>query len=243
MEGKLLLAALALASKGYSVFPCKPEQKVPLTTHGFHDATNEEAIITAWWQKTPAANIGLPTGKTNNISVIDIDSEEGWDIIARLNIPPSFTIQTPRGGRHIYYKYMPELQTGANIMQKIDVRNDGAYVLVPPSIVNGNEYKIIHHLAIQNLPFNPLPKAPKANGTTESNKWIVSLLKGVPERMRNDTAIRLVGYFHKKNIPADVIYQILVPFASKCSPPMELEELQRTIESVQRYSGIKVIEL
>lgn len=58
----LLTAALRYAERGLPVFPCKPGKKVPLTAHGFKDATTDPAVIKTWWKKHPKANIGVATG-------------------------------------------------------------------------------------------------------------------------------------------------------------------------------------
>ena len=44
-------AALRYAAKGWPVFPC--HGKIPLTPHGFHDASTDAATIEAWWRKIP----------------------------------------------------------------------------------------------------------------------------------------------------------------------------------------------
>ena len=54
-----LAYALAYASLGWKVFPCKPKSKVPATKNGFHDASSEALIINAWWLNTPDANVAL----------------------------------------------------------------------------------------------------------------------------------------------------------------------------------------
>jgi len=65
------------ANLGIPVFPCVPGGKQPLTPNGFHDATSAARIIHAWWQRTPDANIGLPTGASTGILVVDIDVHPG----------------------------------------------------------------------------------------------------------------------------------------------------------------------
>jgi hypothetical protein len=64
--------ALACARQGYRVFPLVPDGRAPLTAHGFHDATIDEAQIVAWWDQYPLANVGVATGKVSGIVVVDV---------------------------------------------------------------------------------------------------------------------------------------------------------------------------
>ena len=70
----LLAAALTYAELGYAVFPCTPGGKVPLTEHGFLDATTDPARIEAWWKEQPRANIGMAT---QGMLVVDADAPPG----------------------------------------------------------------------------------------------------------------------------------------------------------------------
>lgn len=78
-----LSAAITYAEAGLRVFPLKPKGKQPLPgTHGCTDGTTDKNIITSWWSKVPAANIGLCTGRTASgkyLVVIDLDEDEGKD--------------------------------------------------------------------------------------------------------------------------------------------------------------------
>ena len=53
-------AALRYAARGWPVFPCRG--KIPLTPHGFHDASTDAATIEAWWRENPDALISVATG-------------------------------------------------------------------------------------------------------------------------------------------------------------------------------------
>ena len=66
-------AALHYAELGYPVFPCAPGDKVPLTAHGFQDASSDPALVTAWWRRWPDANLGMPTGRPSGVDVVDVD--------------------------------------------------------------------------------------------------------------------------------------------------------------------------
>src|SRR6266478_3065554 len=71
ISGALLEAALGYGEGGIPVFPCNPDNKKPLTEHGFKDATTDPEKIRSWWREHPQAMIGVPTGPASGIFVID----------------------------------------------------------------------------------------------------------------------------------------------------------------------------
>jgi putative DNA primase/helicase len=163
----MLAAALAYAREGWPVFPCHPDTKRPLTPKGrdadggFKHATTHNQQISEWWQRLPKAMIGVPTGRAIGAFVIDVDA--GIDettgevfsadqIIAELEreisakLPTTWTLETPRGGRHLYFA-LPAGECPGNrtaIVQRVDVRGDGGYVIAPPSVrPDGRGYRWI----------------------------------------------------------------------------------------------------
>ena len=105
-----LLAALHYAARGWSVFPCWPGAKNPMTPHGFHDATTDRDTIIEWWRRAPDANIALPTGPSS-ADVLDVDvrpNGNGWSalrvlVAAGLLAGAMRTVRTPSGGLHLYF--------------------------------------------------------------------------------------------------------------------------------------------
>jgi putative DNA primase/helicase len=154
--------ALALAARGWPVFPCHPATKQPLVKSdvpgegGLKLATIDEAKIRAWWQRWPQAMIGLPTGAPIGAFVVDIDAGEDkatgevFEAAAlQLNLeraiggplPATRYALTPRGGVHLYFQLPDDGEVGnrANLLGKgsrIDIRGDGGYVIAPPSVRN-----------------------------------------------------------------------------------------------------------
>ncbi len=147
----LLDAALEYAEKGWPVFPCRPRGKVPLTPRGFKDATTDPAMIRTWWARWPDANIGMPTGPTSGIVVIDIDCGEGKcgdATFAELasgkpDVPRTVESLTGSGGRHLLFRSPdPTIgNTAGKLGKDIDTRGDGGYIVMPPSVhPNGRAY-------------------------------------------------------------------------------------------------------
>lgn len=138
----LAAAAQRYASLGIPVFPCAPGGKQPLTPNGFHDASASPVAVKRWWRRTPDANIGLPTGTTTGVLVVDVDvhdSGSGYDAFDRahhkgLTQGWGWLVRTPSGGMHAYFP-------AASVEQRcwqvpgahIDFRGDGGYVIAPPS--------------------------------------------------------------------------------------------------------------
>lgn len=136
-------AALRFAGNGIPVFPCLEGTKVPATEHGFHDASTDPDQINRWWTEEPRLNVAFSPHQAG-LGVIDIDGDEGeaswekWqDDNARLL--PTYTVRTPRGGRHLYYRgILPATQSKLGV--HVDTRGVGSYALVPPSTVGGAAY-------------------------------------------------------------------------------------------------------
>lgn len=132
------------------VFPVVARGKKPLTPHGFKDASNDPRDVERWWTEHPDANIGMPTGAVSGIFVLDIDFRSGGDkTLALLQketgpLPQTLTVTTGNGF-HLYFRYPSgqqykwKKQPGAGI----DIKSDGGYVLLPPSIhPSGRNYGI-----------------------------------------------------------------------------------------------------
>lgn len=145
-EPDLALAALDYARQGIAVFPVQPRGKIPLTAHGFKDATTDLGRVAAWWLVTPDANIGVPTGLT--FDVIDVDGREGVATMYNGNpalIDELIVLRVARtgrdGGRHLY---VPVSGRGnkAALYPGVDFRGAGGYVVAPPSVgANGRRYQ------------------------------------------------------------------------------------------------------
>src|SRR4029078_5239980 len=83
-EAAVIRTALALAARGFHVFPCRPRDKRPSTTNGHRDATTDPLIIRAWWHQQPDNNIAIATGEVSGIFVVDVDGLDAEAGLRRL---------------------------------------------------------------------------------------------------------------------------------------------------------------
>jgi len=163
-----VLAALEYAERGWHVFPVRGRSKVPLTAHGFHDASTSAAQIENWWARWPKANIGIACG-FSKLLVVDLDGEEGratWPDLAVRNGEQETTLvcETGGGGLHLYFAGEGRCTT-RHLGKGIDTRGHGGSVIAPPSLhVSGKHYRWRDRSA-------PLAPAPS---------WLLSALEPPP---------------------------------------------------------------
>ena len=160
-QTELLRSALAMAGRGWYVFPCAPGGKEPgLRGNWQHHATTDPTQICAWWTRRPY-NIGISCGPSGLV-VIDLDVPKGSDSdtvpptgaasLARLceqHAEPypstTVTVATPSGGSHLYFSAIVGRHvrnSAGSLAPLIDIRASGGYVIAPGSQVSGHAYAV-----------------------------------------------------------------------------------------------------
>lgn len=247
------LVAAAYAAMGWSVLPITPLQKFPPLLKSWLPYQSQIATlneIKEWWNHSPSANLAIVTGVVSDLSVIDVDDDAGGLASlkgADIRFPRTRVHKTPHG-YHLLFRYNPALHTGAGFLPGIDCRSDGGYIVAPPSQTEAGVYTVFRDAPLATLEAIPealtahtrpvAPRERRDNPTVPRDPdWVASALLGAPLHQRNDEATRLTGYFHRKGLSRAVILQVMSQFAARCNPPMELHELERTIDSVLRLSG------
>ena len=150
---RLLKQALAYAEQGIPVFPCIENGKVPAVPGGFLSATTDVDQINRWWYINPRYNIGVVPDSMGCV-VVDVDPsglDEMQAMMSRGELPPTYTVGTPRGGYHFYYTGSGPC-SASKIAAGIDTRGHGGDVLVPPSVVDGKKYEVTNGIPCATLP-------------------------------------------------------------------------------------------
>jgi len=228
-------AALALARRGLPVFPVRAGGKQPLIPgrhrddkpaadqcrgecggdgHGCWDGTIDLDRVRAWWERWPSANIGVRTGEL--FDVLDPDGTEGIAALVTFATEHEFDLErvpwvaTPGGGRH-YYFAPTGLGNAAGLLEGVDWRGRGGYVVVGPSIhPNGRPYAVVP-VEADRPPFvpaalralleppkpSPAPRPATFHPATTSTAYARAALDGTQARIleaargeRNATAFR-----------------------------------------------------
>jgi putative DNA primase/helicase len=163
-DNALLQAALEYARRGWPVLPLTAGEKAPnggLVHHGHKEATTDSDKIKVWWTEHPESNIGVCVGFEADLIVIDVDMHDvdGKASLKSLEedtgeLPETYTNETAGGGSHYFFKFPEELKEAelkAQLAPGIDLKHKG-FVVMPPSVVNGNPYQSIADGEIAGLP-------------------------------------------------------------------------------------------
>lgn len=172
-QGVLLRAALALARRGWHVFPCITGGKRPALPDDWKAiATTDPERVWRWWS-VRRWNIGISC-EPSGLIVIDLDVPRhlkrgkkvedglvtGADELARIcreeNVPypeDTFRVGTPSGGEHLYFDAggLDLRNSAGRLAPLIDIRAAGGYVVGPGSQTGQGDYRVLQGETV--LPF------------------------------------------------------------------------------------------
>lgn len=230
---------------------CPSPGKHPLTEHGCNDATTDEDLIAKWWEQYPNANVAVAT---TGLLVIDTDplldgSKNPWadNVAGGTGLGAGALAQTPRGGNHYWFRQPKGANyrnTTSKLAPKVDTRANGGYALVYPSRTDKGQYKWIEEHRLNDRP-ESLPEPPE---------WLCHLLVGgqetglrnspsdddstgqIIEGNRNNTLFSQAGYLRRAGFDKSVILNhIRFVNVTRCSPPLDDDEVKKLAWSICRY--------
>ncbi|WP_216210598.1 bifunctional DNA primase/polymerase [Amycolatopsis aidingensis] len=209
-ENPLLEWALYLAAMGWPVFPLRPlTKRQPAIKNWEHRATTDSTRIRRCWA-ADRWNIGLATGPAGLV-VVDLDTlkdgETGVDGMTALvevaaerggPVPETYTVVTPSGGRHLYYRCPAGVclrNTQGQVRPRVDTRAGGGYVVAPGSVTPDGGYELFDDRdpaelpgwLVQALAERPATanSAPVQIRSTDPSAYGSAALRGEAKRVRD----------------------------------------------------------
>jgi Bifunctional DNA primase/polymerase, N-terminal/AAA domain/Primase C terminal 1 (PriCT-1) len=240
IDTTLLEAACEYVGKGLPVFPC--DGKLPRTPHGFKDATTDVARVLSWWRRWPDAAIAIPTGSVSGLVAVDVDLRHGGtQTLEQLRRQYGAWEKGPKaltgsGGQHLFFAYQDGLRNSAGALGPgLDVRGEGGYVIVAPSVhESGKPYKWLHPLNGQ-LPEAPTWLLAQTERRTGDGCSAASAL--IPEGERDVTLASLAGSMRRRGMTeAEILVALREVNAARCRPPLSDADVERIARSVGRYA-------
>lgn len=233
--------ALAYAARlGWRVFPCIG--KLPIVKAWLTAATTDELQIQRWWRNQPDANVGIVTG--HDFWALDVDDDDGEEALSELErwhgpLPQTVEQLTGGGGRQLFFKTTEKIRNRTGILPSVDVRGDGGFVIVPPSVHPETKRKYAwsvdgHTFATR---LEPAPEwllaLARKSGSSGGKAPVGSLDQQIPEGKRNDTLARITGILLRKYVAPDVAAALIRALnLTRCAPPLPSEEVEKILESV-----------
>lgn len=244
-QGFSLLPLHSINGNGYCTCSnpaCTSPGKHPITKNGLKDASSDEQIISTWLRRYPFANIGIATGSTSGLVVLDVDLKSGG--IGSLealekkygSLSGQTEVSSGGGGKHFYY-LAPELplKNRAGILPGIDFKAENGYIIAPPSKhTSGQEYKWTHQVPLKAMPLWLLELVQR-----ESFELNADLnTNGIASGKRNSTLMSIAGFLKSKGLANQSISN-LIPQINKesCSPPLEEREIFSILQSIGKYDS------
>lgn len=176
----MLQEALDLAKLGLLVFPCYgKEPAIPAKEggKGFYDATTDPDRIKEMWSKYPRSNIGVRTGESSGLFVVDVDGDDAERALMELEVkfgalPETVTCISggPGERRHLYFRHPGKhvFNRRGDIGPHLDSRGDGGYIIAPPSIHPDTKRRYQWKDGV----------LPDRGSLSDASSWLVELVTG-----------------------------------------------------------------
>lgn len=228
--------AVQYLEMGYSVIPVDKDKraKVKWEKYQHEYATMED--LEHWFLNQPSNNIAIITGKISGITVIDLDKHKGVDMT---KFPDNtYRVKTGNGGMHLYYAYHADAPNVADVFKDgkgVDVRNDGGYVVAPPSVITPKyEGEDGVYMVLDQKPVVPFPASLFTFG--RKKKTMESRLN-LTTGSRNDSITSIIGELlgkYPENKWETTVWQLVIAANNTYNPPLPESELKATFASIAK---------
>lgn len=238
---------------GWRVHPVRRD-KTPLLKGWPAKATTDESQVAAWWSGNGHLGIGIVTGASSDLVVLDIDPRHnGNESLRELEqqcgtLPVTVTCKTGGGDRQFYFRYPQGIviknKTKVGGLNGVDVRGEGGYVIAPPSMhPSGGRYEWISETyELANLPSawisllqqQPMADTPTAtpNGDGQLRQSTLQFIaNGAAEGERNSRLFEAAAELAGTGFDRSVAEAMLTQGAARCVPPLDDVEAAKTIKS------------
>jgi putative DNA primase/helicase len=206
------------------------------------EVIREDKIDWEWLQfeldDTPQC--GIVTGLPSKITVVDVDSPD-------ISLPPefknTFTVKTRRGFQY-YFKYNSEVKQTQDEKKEdgtllgIDLRNDGGFVVCPPTkykLPNGTvaQYDITKDLPLADFPIEWYHKTFNQKNNTWKEKITAPIIKG----SRNNDFCSIIGgllYTSKEDEWESKVWSIVQSKNMLLNEPLSTNDLRTKFDGIAK---------
>ncbi len=233
-EGAVRQAIADYLERGWNVIPLRGEEKKPafakdeLRPHLYQRPDRE--TVRGWYGEGRFGGVGVVTGPTSGIVVLDVDGEEGKALLKKHGHAPTPMVATSKG-LHLYFKDPSNaIPTCIRFAPDLDLKAGGGYVAAPPTA--GREWII----GPDECPPADLPEwvieRIRLRGSRAKFEWGGD----IPNGERNKRLTSLAGKLRYAGLDArSILSTLAVENQARCKPPLDDDEVRKIAESVGSY--------
>lgn len=237
---------------------CKSPGKHPMLDEWPDLATTDPATIDEWFGGS-RRNVGIATGSSSGVFVVDIDGDEAAEWIRTREMPPTWTSRTGSGGTHYWFKYPADRRVGNSTKELfegvdggVDIKGDRGQAVAPPSRNARGEYTWYPGMEPGQIDLAEAPAwllealqtAAAASGTVvRTGLSAAPLPEVVPDGQRHRWLLSLAGSLRERGADGDEILDALrATNTRRCRPPLEDNELRALASDVAtRYAAGRLL--
>lgn len=251
-------AAHDYVERGLAIIPLGVGKKEPVTKSGLNDWTDNPGQIDVWWGQgehagkrgDPSYNIGMACGQVSGgIIAIDLDchSDEAnglhflrdWEV-EHGKLPETWTQITGSGGKQLFYRAGQDIRNSANGEIGVDVRGNGGYVVLPPSLHpcgDCYEWSISpDDMDVADADDKVYDFIRAVSKTKKRGDGWNAEKTGIPSEIkenRNETLFSLGRSFLSRGTGHDEVATLIRSLnATICRPPLPADEVEKLIGSI-----------
>jgi len=241
---------------GLRYFPVRAGAKAPPLVRDWPaKATSDPTQLRAWRKQYPDCNWAV---HTQDLIVLDVDVVKGGkaSLKALPRRPRTFTVRTPSGGLHLYFRGKGRNSVGV-LGPGLDVRADHGYVIAAGSQVDGKSYTVARDAPIADAP-DWLARRASAGRPASTAGYQRREVKLSPrdedlaiEYARNaldfrppaiqdqggdEWTLKTVSTVRSYGVPERRAPEAMADWNARCEPPWSPEELAQKIRNAYRYN-------
>jgi hypothetical protein len=139
------LAAQLYLGLGWSVIPVHNNKVAALEWKPYQTRRPTKDDLQHWFGEQQYSGLAIVTGMISNLVVLDFDDPQLFHQFKTrfFDLTETRNVKTRRG-YHLYFQLAPGVCISSHKVPGIDLQSDGRYVVAPPSVIDGHEYKVRH---------------------------------------------------------------------------------------------------
>jgi hypothetical protein len=245
---------LRLAERGLKLFPLSPLTKVPIKDSKWtQEATSDPMQLKTWFSDYPNCNWGMATGVQSGVLVLDVDGGKGRASLRSIleeegsELPNTLSVPTGRpDGFHLWFTYSgdeaPVRSSVGQLGRGLDIRAEGGYAVVPPSIhENGKPYAFTDE-SLEILPLPPwlLDRIAQSSSVKDDGRPTAEP-RTISVGERNDTLFRDGCAIRRRGATeAEILAYCREVNKGRCEQPLPDQELRKIAHSACSYAPARL---